>query len=84
MAAHAARAAGKRTGFLVRRRETMAAEPRPKRMPLWLAVVLNVLYGRPFHLAMHGPDGDWATCNVGDSFGRALRFHRHYRKLGYR
>ena len=57
---------------------------RPKRRPLWVAVALNFVLGRPFNIAMHGPDGDWVTCSVGQSFARALWFHRHYKSIGYR
>lgn len=65
---------------------SVAERRRPKRMPLWLAVVLNITYGRSFRLCMHATDDPlgWVSCEVGDSFGRALWFHRTYRKLGYR
>lgn len=55
----------------------------PKRRPFWFAVIMNVLFGRPFWVVMHRADGDWVTCDVGDSFGRALWFHRTYRKQGF-
>lgn len=55
---------------------------RPRRRPLWLAIICHIVFRCSFRVAMHTEDGSWLMYTT-DSLRRARMLHEIYREQGF-